>query len=60
MPTASLTPSRLPGKIENHSCPGNIVRSNQLFQNTQEVLLDHNGEPYRLRVTKNDKLILTK
>lgn len=60
MPTSSLPPSRLPGKTENHSCPGNIVRANQLFQNTQEVLIDHKGETYRLRITKNDKLILTK
>jgi hemin uptake protein HemP len=26
----------------------------------REVLLIHNGEPYRLRITANNKLILTK
>jgi hypothetical protein len=44
MPTPSLPPSRLPGKIENRSCTGNTVQANQLFQNIQEVLIDHNGE----------------
>lgn len=56
MLTPSFSPSRLPGKIES----SNIVQANQLFQGTQEVLIDHNGETYRLRITKNDKLILTK
>lgn len=60
MPTVSLAPSRLPGKIENRSCPGTIVQANQLFRENQEVLIDHKGETYRLRITKNDKLILTK
>lgn len=60
MPTPSFTHSRLPDKIENRSCPGNIVQANQLFQESQEVLIDHNEETYRLRITKNGKLILTK
>lgn len=60
MPTPSFPLSRLPGKIENRSCPDNIVQANQLFQESQEVLIDHNGETYRLRITKNGKLILTK
>jgi hemin uptake protein HemP len=31
-----------------------------LFQGGREILIDHNNEIYRLRITKNDKLILTK
>ena len=36
------------------------MQANQLFRESQEVLIDHNGETYRLRITKNGKLILTK
>ena len=31
-----------------------------LFRGRQEVLIRHNGEHYRLRITKSGKLILTK
>ena len=32
----------------------------QLAQDGQEVLIEHASHTYRLRLTKNDKLILTK
>lgn len=31
-----------------------------LFKGSQEILINHHGEIYRLRVTRNSKLILTK
>lgn len=31
-----------------------------LFKNRREVAIEHNGEVYRLRITRNEKLILTK
>ncbi|MFP5410838.1 MAG: hemin uptake protein HemP [Gammaproteobacteria bacterium] len=31
-----------------------------LFRGRQEILIRHNGEHYRLRITKSGKLILTK
>lgn len=34
--------------------------SGDLFQGAKEILIKHNGEQYRLRITKSDKLILTK
>ncbi|MCP5426024.1 MAG: hemin uptake protein HemP [Gammaproteobacteria bacterium] len=34
--------------------------SSALFQNTQEVVIVHAGQEYRLRITRFDKLILTK
>lgn len=37
-----------------------IVPSAVLFRGRQEIRIDHNGEHYRLRITKNGKLILTK
>jgi len=36
------------------------IAAQQLFQGSQEILINHNGDIYRLRITKNDKLILTK
>ena len=37
-----------------------IVDSNALFAGAQEVVITHNGVLYRLRITRQDKLILTK
>lgn len=34
--------------------------SGALLRGTREVLIHHGGEVYRLRHTRNDKLILTK
>ena len=36
------------------------IASTDLFDGQTEVLILHNGEQYRLRVTRQDKLILTK
>lgn len=36
------------------------IESNKLLRGTREVLIRHGGETYRLRHTRNDKLILTK
>jgi hemin uptake protein HemP len=36
------------------------IDSGQLLQGRREVLIRHGGECYRLRHTRNDKLILTK
>lgn len=40
------------------SCPQ--LDSDMLLRGTREVLIRHGGEVYRLRHTRNDKLILTK
>ncbi|MGL6070685.1 hemin uptake protein HemP [Craterilacuibacter sp.] len=37
-----------------------ILKSLQLFSSGREVRIDHAGEIYRLRLTSNNKLILTK
>jgi hemin uptake protein HemP len=42
----------------NH--PQAIVPASILFNGNQEILINRNSEHYRLRITKNDKLILTK
>lgn len=35
------------------------IRSEDLFQHQREVEIDHQGRIYRLRVTQQNKLILT-
>ena len=36
------------------------LTTESLFEGRNEILIVHNNEEYRLRITKNDKLILTK
>jgi len=36
------------------------IASTDLLRGSRELLIQHNGETYRLRLTSNDKLILTK
>jgi hemin uptake protein HemP len=36
------------------------LSSADLFGDSQEILIDHAGQEYRLRITRQDKLILTK
>jgi hemin uptake protein HemP len=37
-----------------------VVRSTDLFEGRRELLIVHEGEAYRLRITRNNKLILQK
>ena len=48
-PLRAVTPSARPS-----------VESRNLLQGANEVLIRHGNEVYRLRHTRNDKLILTK
>ena len=36
------------------------IESDELFDQTKELAIHHKNEVYRLRLTGNDKLILTK
>ena len=36
------------------------VDSHRLMAGARELVIDHAGQEYRLRLTRNDKLILTK
>jgi hemin uptake protein HemP len=40
--------------------PQPVLRSEQLFGGAQEVLIEHRGSVYRLKLTSLGKLILTK
>jgi hemin uptake protein HemP len=42
------------------SINGNRVDSRELFRSTREIIIEHRGEIYRLRLTAQNKLILTK
>ena len=37
-----------------------ILTTEELFGGKDEIILLHNGAPYRLRITRQNKLILTK
>ena len=37
-----------------------IVRTSDLFGERREIWIEHNGERYRLRITRRGKLILQK
>jgi hemin uptake protein HemP len=37
-----------------------VLLSQDLFQGRREVVIRHGGDDYRLRITRQDKLILTK
>jgi hemin uptake protein HemP len=39
---------------------GGRIDSRELFIGTRELIIDHGGEHYRLRLTAQNKLILTK
>lgn len=36
------------------------VRAEDLFRDSHELIIEHQGQEYRLRLTRNDKLILNK
>jgi hemin uptake protein HemP len=36
------------------------LRSEELFRDACELIIEHRGEEYRLKLTRNDKLILNK
>jgi hemin uptake protein HemP len=42
------------------SLAGHSLNSRDLFIGTREVIIHHGGEIYRLRLTSQNKLILTK
>jgi hemin uptake protein HemP len=55
----SRTPRSVAPRLQPQSIPP-AVESDALLRGTREVLIRHGNELYRLRHTRNDKLILTK
>ena len=58
----ALTLPRLafPTAVERRENPKPRLRSEDLFRSHQELIIEHRGEEYRLKLTRNDKLILNK
>lgn len=46
--------------IRNIAIRQNCIISSELFANTREIVIQHGDMAYRLRLTAQDKLILTK
>ena len=66
MPLEKHEPSLVPNTelpVVNLGMPNSELPQHQsecLFQGHRELIILHNNETYRLRITKTDKLILTK
>ena len=58
--TPPADPARQMDPSAQQARASSSIPAQLLFQGGQEILIDHKGEAYRLRITKNDKLILTK
>ena len=53
--------SRTTGSAISDSKPSpGAVSAELLFRGAKEIVIRHQGDDYRLRITRNDKLILTK
>lgn len=54
-------PSPLPPQADHSALPTPCrVSSVSLLGGCREIVIVHNGDDYRLRITRQDKLILTK
>jgi hemin uptake protein HemP len=53
-------PQRSPADAETSQFGLQVVRSHELLNGRQEVLIEHSGQYYRLRITRSGKLILQK
>ena len=56
-PTSTPRPAR---RTEQRNAQPPAVSAELLFCGAKEIVIRHQGDEYRLRITRNDKLILTK
>jgi hemin uptake protein HemP len=61
-PIGSVTtaPSLSADEVSTRRAGATRVDSRRLLEGGRELVIDHAGVEYRLRLTRNDKLILTK
>ena len=52
------TPTKV--KTQDRTEARRVLRSEELFGASREITIRHNGQEYRLQVTRNGKLILIK
>ena len=57
-----MNPSSIKGPAPHptHPLQRTIAQSSTLFKGKQEIVIRHDGQEYRLRITRQNKLILTK
>lgn len=60
MATHRQTGAASPASGPEKKRPRRVVTSLELMGNGNELIIEHAGEEYRLRITKQEKLILTK
>ncbi|MBK6998871.1 MAG: hemin uptake protein HemP [Rhodoferax sp.] len=53
-------PSKSPMPAEPPASAPRKLNTTELFAGQREVVIVHHGEEYRLRITRQEKLILTK
>ena len=56
----NVTSLKNPEPTVKHVAPAGLVSAEALFCGAKEIVIRHQGDDYRLRITRNDKLILTK
>lgn len=54
------TPQDQPGQPHNPGTPPQTIAFESIAQGQTEVLIEYQGQVYRLRCTRNNKLILNK
>jgi hemin uptake protein HemP len=60
-PPLRIAEFRSPGGQDSAAGPAiPLLRSRDLFGRAREILIEHDGSYYRLRLTHSNKLILTK
>lgn len=57
---AASTPNKTSPQERKISLVSGRLDSRELFTNTREITITHGGDVYRLRLTAQNKLILTK
>lgn len=58
---ASSSPTEAPATMSGAArIDRSRISSGRLFAGTRELVIEHAGQEYHLRMTRNDKLILTK
>lgn len=61
MKSDPVTPNSAVTRPEKPTSPlPSPVSAELLFRGAKEIVIRHQGDDYRLRITRNDKLILTK
>ena len=58
LPSNPAAPANVPSADPRMSNARRIT-SNDLFSGAREIIIEHDGRQYRLRITQNGKLILT-